>query len=264
MSKLCRGMWGILWSVFLFFMISCMPQLHKIHTRSTDATFSHLDTLQQQFFIAKVKVHVQSEQGNNTKMKLYLKAVQNKGIFVSFSQVGITGGKCMITPENIIILNVLKKKVYTLTYEELSMRMGIDFNYSILQSLFNQSLLLNTKPESTDRDSLWHLNQVYDKYSLNYLVDKQQHILEQIDILSSADTLLSLQYKERKSMLQGKEADANIYSVFPFLWEAYIRMGKPERKHMFKLSMEYTKVEVPDKEPKMYIRIPKRYEQASF
>ncbi len=238
----------------LFF--SCNKKLSGIHWNNKHSNELTVREVDFDYFAGKAKISYKDDEYDiNAKANVRMK--KDSIIWISFSAAGITGGRCLINKDSIVVLNMLKKKYYVFEFEELSRTYGFDITFDKIQAATLGNLL--QKREKGDElikvDNFYVLKQKKDKLMINNHVSRKTSKLVKVDIdeRTSGNTVV-INYSNFQIL-----EDSDI--AFPYSGFISLMYGTSKGNINTIISMDYSKVEVGDKVLKFPFNIPKRYER---
>lgn len=193
------------------------------------------------------------EANKEREVKANIRLRKDSVIWMTFSVIGVQGGKAIINKDSITIVSNVDKEYYVFDYAELSKIYNFDINYRVIQSAMLGNLILPRKEE----------DQVVLESS--FFIMKQQADSIQVDnyINAASMKLEKLEMKEKNSNNSLVINYSNFQPIgsklFPYngtITLFYKTLGGSLNTTII---FEYNKAEVGDKELKFPFNIPKKY-----
>ena len=104
------------------------------------------------FFQGKARM-VLRDANKEREVKANIRVRRDSVIWMTFSVIGVQGGKALINKDSITIVSNVDKEYYVFEYDELSKRYNFPINYDVIQAAMLGNLILPRKAdEDVDRD----------------------------------------------------------------------------------------------------------------
>ena len=84
-----------------------------------------------EYFHGKARVNFKDDK-KEREVKATIRVRRDSVIWMTFSVVGVQGGKALINKDSIVIVSTVDKEYYVFTYEELSKRFHFTIDYSVI------------------------------------------------------------------------------------------------------------------------------------
>ncbi len=188
-------------------------------------------------------------------VKAAIRIRKDSVIWMTFSVIGVQGGKALINKDSITIVSTVDKEYYVFDYVELSNRFNFKIDYSVIEA----ALLGNPiKPkEETDQigkeGDFDRLLQVEGTVTIKNLINPIIKKIERVELIESdTKNALTIQYRNFQPLGNKSFAYNGLVSVFYKTTAGIISNT---------ISFEYSKAEVGDKELKFPFKIPNRYDR---
>lgn len=192
--------------------------------------------------------------GNKERdVKANIRIRKDSVIWMTFSVIGVQGGKALINHDSITIVSNVDKEYYVFEYGELSKRFNFEINYRVVQA----AMLGNLITERSDDDLI-------EPESSMFLLKQQSGTVNVVNYINAASMKI-----EKVDM---KESDTNNsliinYANFQkvedklFPYNGNISLVYKTIAGLLNTTIifEYNKAEVGDKELKFPFNIPKKY-----
>lgn len=188
-------------------------------------------------------------------LKANIRIRKDSVIWMTFSVIGVQGGKALINKDSITIVSTVDKEYYVFDYAELSKRFNFKIDYAVIESAMLGNLL---KPkEASDaidtEQGFDKLTQTEGSVTIKNLISPVTKKIEHVDLTESATSnTLKLDYSNFQPL--GDKS-------FPY--NGFVSIFYKTASGIFNntITFEYTKVELGDKELKFPFNIPKRYDR---
>jgi hypothetical protein len=188
-------------------------------------------------------------------VKANIRIRKDSVIWMTFSIIGVQGGKALINKDSITIVSTVDKEYYVFDYDELSKRFNFKIDYSVLEA----AMLGNPirKKEASDvigqEGEFDRLLQKEGSVSIKSLINPIIKKIEQVELIeATTNNTLKLQYSNFQPLGEKSYPYNGVISVFYKTAAGIINNT---------ITFEYNKVEIGDKELKFPFNIPKRYDR---
>lgn len=208
-----------------------------------------------EYFHGKAKMIFNDNQ-KEREVKANIRIRKDSVIWMTFSVIGLQGGRALINKDSITIVSTIDKEYYVFDYASLSKRFNFDVNYHAIQSALLGNLI-------TPREEIDRISQI-----LNFSLLEQQRGSVQISNYINPDTR-KLEKIEMKEQNTNNSITVNYSNFQPILDRIYPFHGVISIFYKTQggvtvnttISMEYNKAEVGDKELKFPFNIPRKYDR---
>lgn len=176
-------------------------------------------------------------------------------IWMSFSVVGVHGGRALINQDSITIINNVEKEYFVFEYDELSRQFNFEIDFHVIQAAALGNLIIPRAPG----DRIEHhengdavLRQTSGTISVDNFINGTTKKIEKVALkeLNSNNTL-TIDYSNFQPL--GNK-------LFPYNGKIDLLYKTQAGLLNTTIIFEYNKAEVADKELKFPFNIPKRYE----
>ncbi len=188
-------------------------------------------------------------------LKANIRIRKDSVIWMTFSVIGVQGGKALINKDSITIVSNIDKEYYVFDYAELSKRFNFKIDYYALEA----AMLGNPIRPKQLSDEIGHegefdiLVQKEGSVTIKNLINPIIKKIEQVDLIeASSNNTLKLQYSNFQPLNEKTYPYNGVVSIFYKTAAGIINNT---------ITFEYNKVEVGDKELKFPFNIPKRYDR---
>ena len=192
--------------------------------------------------------------GSKTRdVKTNIRMKKDSVIWMSFSVIGVQGGKALINHDSITIVNNVDNEYFVFEYEELSRRFNFDIDYNIVQSAMLGNLLM-------DRQE----GDLVEQLTSMFLVKQQSGTIDVLNYVNAATMKLEkVELKENNSNNSLTIDYTNFQPVseeiFPYNGTINLLYKTPAGLINTTIIFEYNKAEIVDKLLKFPFNIPKKY-----
>jgi hypothetical protein len=195
---------------------------------------------------------------DNTKereVKANIRIRKDSVIWMTFSVIGVQGGKALINKDSITIVSTVDKEYYVFDYPELSRRFNFKIDFQVIQSAMLGNLVMakGASDEINVEEKYNRLNQKQGSINIKNLINKESKKLELVELSeTSTGNMIRLDYSDFQPVGD---------KLFPF--KGVIELLYKTQKGVVNntIVFEYSKAEVGDKELRFPFNIPKRYDR---
>ncbi|MCX8489647.1 MAG: DUF4292 domain-containing protein [Cyclobacteriaceae bacterium] len=195
---------------------------------------------------------------DNTKereVKANIRIRKDSVIWMTFSVIGVQGGKALINKDSITIVSTVHKEYYVFDYPELSRRFNFKIDFQVIQSAMLGNLVMSKRSsdEINVEEKYNRLNQKQGSINIKNLISKESKKLELVELSeTSTGNMIRLGYSDFQPVGD---------KLFPF--KGVIELLYKTQKGVVNntIAFEYSKAEVGDKELRFPFNIPKRYDR---
>ncbi len=188
-------------------------------------------------------------------VKANIRIRKDSVIWMTFSVIGVQGGKALINKDSITIVSTVDKEYYVFDYAELSNRFNFKIDYAVLEAAMLGNPIRIKKPtDEIGREGEYdRLLQKEGSVTIKSLINPIIKKIEQVELVeSTTNNTLKLQYSNFQPLGEKSYPYNGVVSIF-YKTAAGILNNT--------ITFEYNKVEVGDKELKFPFNIPKRYDR---
>jgi hypothetical protein len=212
----------------------------------------NVQDIQFEYFHGKARM-VLRDANKEREVKANIRVRKDSVIWMTFSVIGVQGGKALINKDSITIVSNVDKEYYVFEYAELSKRYNFDINYDVIQSAMLGNLLLPRKEDDdvVQESSMFLLKQNMGSVQITNYINAASMKVEKIDLKeSNSNNSLVINY----SNFQPVED-----KLFPYNGTINLFYKTLSGVLNTTVIFEYNKAEVGDRELKFPFNIPKRY-----
>ncbi len=188
------------------------------------------------------------------EVKASIRIHKDSVIWMTFSVIGVQGGKALINHDSITIVSNVDKEYFVFEYPELSKRYNFDINYNVIQQAMLGNLIMprQAKDDVKQETSFFVLKQQSNTITVDNYVNAASMKIEKVELKEpSSSNSLIINYSNFQplgSKLLPYNGTINLF---------YKTLGGLLLNTT--VIFEYNKAEVGDKELKFPFNIPKRY-----
>lgn len=214
----------------------------------------NVDEIDFDYFQGKARMVLRD--GNNERdVKAHIRIRKDSVIWMTFSVIGVQGGKALINKDSITIVSTVDKEYFVFEYPELSKRFNFDINYDVIQAAMLGNLLVDRseKDEIEEVSSMFLLKQQSGPVNVVNYINSASMKLEKVE-LKESDNNNSLTVNYSNFQPVGNK-------IFPYNGVIVLFYKTVAGLLNTTIIFEYNKAEVGDKELKFPFNIPKKYDR---
>lgn len=243
---------------WFFFLILCLLATacsKKVITPLTDSSPKstlNIEEIDFDYFQGKARM-ILRDANKEREVKANIRMRKDSVIWMTFSVIGVQGGKALINKDSITIVSTVDKEYFVFPYDELSKRFQFEIDYEVVQA----AMLGNPIIPRSDRD------EVVAESSM-YLLKQEQADIDVVNYVNAASMKIEkVEMKEDESMNSLIINYSNFQPVgdkiFPYNGTINLFYKTLSGLLNTTIIFEYNKAEVGDKELRFPFNIPKRY-----
>jgi hypothetical protein len=172
---------------------------------------------------------------------------------MTFSVIGVQGGKALINKDSITIVSNVDKEYYVFEYDELSKRFNFEINYRVIQAAMLGNIIMQRSDddEIEQQPSMFLLKQQSGTVNVVNYVNAASMKIEKVDMKESdTNNSLVINYANFQKVED---------KIFPYNGNISLIYKTVAGLLNTTIIFEYNKAEVGDKELKFPFNIPKKY-----
>jgi hypothetical protein len=242
-----------------FFIILCLLATacsKKVITpvSTTQKSVLNIEEIDFDYFQGKARM-VLRDANKEREVKANIRMRKDSVIWMTFSVIGVQGGKALINKDSITIVSTVDKEYYVFPYNELSSRFHFEINYEVVQAamLGNPIITRSTSDEVQNESSMYLLKQNQADVSVVNYVNAASMKIEKVE-MKEANSMNSLVINYSNFQPVGDK-------VFPYNGTINLFYKTLSGLLNTTIIFEYNKAEVGDRELRFPFNIPKRYER---
>lgn len=241
-----------------FFMLLCLVVAgcsKKVITplaTTTPKSVLNIEEIDFDYFQGKARM-ILRDANKEREVRANIRMRKDSVIWMTFSVIGVQGGKALINRDSITIVSTVDKEYYVFPYSELSDRFQFEIDYQVVQA----AMLGNPIIPRSERDEV-------DQESSMYLLHQQQSDVKVVNYVNAASMKIEkVEMKEEGSMNSLIINYSNFQpvgnKVFPYNGTINLFYKTMSGLLNTTIIFEYNKAEVGDRELRFPFNIPKRY-----
>ncbi len=213
-----------------------------------------IESIDFEYFHGKARM-VLRDANKEREVKANIRVRKDSVIWMTFSVIGVQGGKALINKDSITIVSNVDKEYYVFDYNELSKKFNFPINYDVIQA----SLLGNPIIKRSEED-------VVDEMSSMYLLRQKTGTVDVVNFVNAAS--LKVEKIELKESDSNNTLNINYSNFQPvgdklFPYNGTISLFYKAASGLLNTTIifEYNKAEVGDRELRFPFNIPKKYDR---
>lgn len=189
------------------------------------------------------------------EVKAHIRVRKDSVIWMTFTVIGVQGGKALINKDSITIVSTVDREYYVYNYEELSKRFNFKVNYHVLEAAMLGNLI--QEKSATDvvsqNEQFDILTQSQGEVRIKSAISRATKKIELIDLIEpSTGNSLNVSYSNFQPL--GNR-------MFPYNGTMHILYKSLTGLINNTITVEFNKAEVGDKELKFPFKIPSKYDR---
>lgn len=188
-------------------------------------------------------------------VKAAIRIRKDSVIWMTFSVVGVQGGRALINKDSITIVSTVDKEYYVFDYAELSKRFNFKIDYSVIEAAMLGNPIHPKQPEDQigQEGEFDILQQKEESISIKNRINPITKKIERVELVeSSSNNSLNIDYSNFQPL--GDKS-------FPYNGTVTVFYKTVAGLISNTITFEYSKAEVGDKELKFPFKIPNRYDR---
>jgi len=189
------------------------------------------------------------------EVKANIRIRKDSVIWMTFSVIGVQGGKALINKDSITVVSNVDKEYYVFEYAELSKRFNFEINYDVIQSaMLGNPIVPRSASDSIQRESsMYLLKQHSGTVDVMNFVNASSMKIEKVELKEkNSNNSLVVNYSNFQPISN---------KLFPYNGAISLFYKAAAGLLNTTIIFEYNKAEVGDKELKFPFNIPKRYDR---
>ena len=207
-----------------------------------------------EYFHGKARM-VFNDSKKEREVKAHIRIRKDSVIWMTFTVIGVQGGRALINKDSITIVSTVDKEYYVFDYASLSKRFNFDINYQSIQSAFLGNLIATRNPNDriTQGTDFNLLDQERGTVALTNYINPTTKKLEKVEMKEqTTSNSVSVNYSNFQPVGD---------KTYPFNGMINIIYKTVGGILNTTISLEYSKAEVGDKELKFPFNIPRKYDR---
>jgi hypothetical protein len=240
--------------ICMLFLFSCSRKITAPSlTETAPARELHIEGIDFGYFQGKARM-ILRDANKEREVKANIRIRKDSVIWMTFSVIGVQGGKALINKDSITIVSNMDKEYYVFEYPELSKRYNFEINYDVIQAAMLGNLILPRDPSNEDVTA----------ESSMFILRQKAGTVEVANYINAASTKIEkIEMKEQNSSNSLVINYSNFQPVgdkiFPYNGTISLFYSTMAGVLNTTVIFEYSKADVGDKELKFPFNIPKKY-----
>lgn len=207
-----------------------------------------------EYFHGKARM-VFNDNKKEREVKAHIRIRKDSVIWMTFTVIGVQGGRALINKDSITIVSTVDKEYYVFDYASLSKRFNFEINYQTIQSAFLGNLIAPRQPSDqiTPGTDFNQLGQQRGTVGLTNFINPTTKKLEKVEMKEqTTSNSVTVNYSNFQPVGD---------KTYPFNGMINIIYKTSGGVLNTTISLEYSKAEVGDKELKFPFNIPRKYDR---
>ncbi len=207
-----------------------------------------------EYFHGKARLNFKDEK-REREVKANIRIRKDSVIWMSFSVIGVQGGRALINKDSITILSNVDKEYYVFTYPELSKRFNFTIDYQVMQAAILGNLIM----PKFERENLITVNnfdllsQKQGTVSIKNFINNTSKKLEKVELSeSTTGNSMKIDYSNFQPVHDKSFAFNNSINIIYKTISTIVNNT---------ITLEYSNAELGDRELRFPFKIPKRYDR---
>lgn len=232
--------------------MSCSKKITTTTTITPPRPTLAIEEIDFEYFQGKARMILRDSK-KEREVKANIRVRKDSVIWMTFSVIGVQGGKALINKDSITIVSNVDKEYYVFEYSELTKRYNFPINYNVIQNALLGNLIQDRKDDDSiaQESSVFILKQQSGTVSVTNFVNAASMKIEKVE-MKEENTSNSLVMNYSNFQPVGDK-------VFPYNGTINLFYKALSGLLNTTIIFEYNKAEVGDKELKFPFNIPKRY-----
>lgn len=238
--------------LLVVFLSSCGKRFTGLNWDLRDKNTLEVNEIDFDYFSAKVKLKFKDNK-YDVKAKANIRIKKDSLIWMNLTAVGISGSRCLISRDSVILLNILKKEYYVFSYEDLSDKFNYQMNFDVIQAVIlgNMPKNITSNDKVSKNDNFYQVILPNNSYLLECKVNSKTMKLESVGISEeNSDNNAQINYSNFQLVNDHAFAYKGLVSL--------VYKVKDEKVNMI-INIDYIKARIENKELKFPFNVPKKY-----
>lgn len=242
----------LLLASIIIFLSSCGKRFTGLNWNFKDKKTLEVNEIDFEYFSAKAKLYFKDNK-YDVKAKATFRIKKDSLIWMNFTAVGISGGRCLISRDSVTLLNILKKEYYVFSYEDLSEKFNYQMDFDVIQSVIlgNMPKKITLDDKVTKMENFYDVVLPNDPYVLACKVNTKTMKLESVDISQDSS----------ENNAQINYSNFQLVNDHAFAYNALVNLTYKVKDDNINttIKVDYIKVQIEEKELKFPFNVPKKY-----
>lgn len=240
-------------------LVSCSKKVvpsaaAPISTPSVTPTSVDVEEIEFGYMHGKARM-VYKDDKKEREVKAHIRVRKDSVIWMTFTVIGVQGGRALINQDSITIVSTVDKEYYVFDYKELSKRFHFEVNYKVLESAILGNLIQAKSANDviSQKDSIDIITQSQGDVSIKNSVNRRTKKIQKVELLEpTSGNMLKIDYSDFQPLSDRTFPYNNVISVIYKTVNGTINNS---------ILVEFNKAEVGDKELKFPFKIPPKYDR---
>jgi hypothetical protein len=214
----------------------------------------NIEEIDFEYFHGKARM-ILRDANKEREVKANIRIRKDSVIWMTFSVIGVQGGKALINKDSVTIVSTVDKEYFVFDYAELTKRFNFEINYDVIQS----AMLGNPIVDRSDSDAI-------EQVSSMFLLKQHANTIDVTNYVNAAS--MKIEKVELKENNSNNALSINYSNFQPvgdkiFPYNGTINLFYKSLSGLLNTTIifEYNKAEVGDRELRFPFNIPKKYER---
>lgn len=243
---------GFFFIILCLLATACSKKVITPVPTAAPTTAMNIEEIDFDYFQGKARM-VLRDANKEREVKANIRIRKDSVIWMTFSVIGVQGGKALINKDSITIVSTVDKEYFVFPYSELKERFQFDIDYEVVQA----AMLGNPIIRRSDNDAVV-------QESSMYLLKQRESDVDVVNYVNAASMKIEkVEMKEEGTMNSLVINYSNFQPVgakiFPYNGTINLFYKTLSGLLNTTIIFEYNKAEVGDRELRFPFNIPKRY-----
>jgi hypothetical protein len=242
----------ILWIIGALLFFSCSKKITPVATPVAPSTSLSIQEVDFEYFTGKARVNFKDNK-KEQEVKANIRIHKDSVIWMTFSVIGVQGGKALINKDSITIVSNLEKEYYVFDYVELSKRFNFHIDFKIVQEAMLGNLIQPRQAEDKviAEPSFNILQQGQGTVHIKNYVNTASTKIERVEMTEdNSNNSMTMNYRNFQPVGDKLFPYNSVISLFYKTAAGILNTT---------IEVDYNKAEVGDKELKFPFNIPRKY-----
>jgi hypothetical protein len=233
-------------------VLSCSKKVVSPLTPSTPTPTLAIEEIDFEYLQGKARMILRDAK-KERDVKANIRVRKDSVIWMTFSVIGVQGGKALINKDSITIVSNVDKEYYVFDYAELSRRYNFQINFDVIQAAMLGNLIKprSDSDEIVQETSFFMLKQNAGTVNVANYINSASMKIEKVEMKeTNTNNSFILNYSNFQPLSN---------KLFPYNGTINVFYKTLSGILNTTIIFEYNKAEVGDKELKFPFNIPKRY-----
>jgi hypothetical protein len=241
--------------LILFFSLGIVSCSKKITPVSAPApTTVDVEEIDFGYMHGKARM-VYKDEKKEREVKAHIRVRKDSVIWMTFTVVGVQGGRALINKDSITIVSTVDREYYVFDYTELSKKFHFTVNYEVIEAAILGNLMQkkNINDVIQEVDTFAILKQSQGEVSIKNSINKTTKKIEKVELIEpSSGNTLNVTYSNFQPLGD---------RTFPYNNTIQVMYKTLSGVISNTINVEFNKAEVGDKELKFPFNIPRKYDR---